>query len=132
MTRIFHWFLCERWIPCQASTFVLCLHYRPETVQCSTKDAHLWNNFPCIITLIRTKILVLCVVCMYTVHCTRCVVFMLCHCSIFKEKVPQGSFIKVFLKSHSNNNGISVGSIRYFIQEKYTQLLKKFPWNYSI
>ena len=33
-------FLCERWIPCQASTSVLCLHYRPETVQCSTKDAY--------------------------------------------------------------------------------------------
>ena len=33
-------FLCERWIPCQASTSVLCLHYRPEIVQCSTKDAH--------------------------------------------------------------------------------------------
>ena len=23
---------CERWIPCQASTSVMCLHYRPETV----------------------------------------------------------------------------------------------------
>ena len=32
-------FLCERWIPCQAVTSVLCLHYRPETVHCSTKDA---------------------------------------------------------------------------------------------
>ena len=31
-------FFCERWIPCQAS--VLCLHYRPETVHCSTKDAY--------------------------------------------------------------------------------------------
>ena len=47
-------FLCERWIPCQAVTSVLCLHYRPETVHCSTKDAytfeitsfalHLWWN----------------------------------------------------------------------------------------
>ena len=26
--------------PCQVSTSVLCLHYRPETVQCSTKDAY--------------------------------------------------------------------------------------------
>ena len=36
-------FLCKRWIPCQASTSVLCLHYRPEsqeTVHCSTKDAY--------------------------------------------------------------------------------------------
>ena len=33
-------FLCERWIPCQARTSVLCLHYRPETVHCSIKDAH--------------------------------------------------------------------------------------------
>ena len=33
-------FLCERWIPCQAVTSVLCLHYRPETVHCSTKDAY--------------------------------------------------------------------------------------------
>ena len=42
MTRIFHWFFCERWIPCQASTSVLCLHYRPETVhwKWSTKDAY--------------------------------------------------------------------------------------------
>ena len=40
MTRIFDWFFCERWIPCQASTSVLCLHYRPETVHCSSKDAY--------------------------------------------------------------------------------------------
>ena len=33
-------FLCERWIPCQAVTSVLCLHYRPETVHCSTKDMY--------------------------------------------------------------------------------------------
>ena len=33
-------FLCERLIPCQAMTSVLCLHYRPETVHCSTKDAY--------------------------------------------------------------------------------------------
>ena len=33
-------YLCERWIPCQASTSVLCLHYRSETVHCSTKDAY--------------------------------------------------------------------------------------------
>ena len=33
-------FLCERWIPCQALTSVLCLHYRPETVHCSTKDVY--------------------------------------------------------------------------------------------
>ena len=33
-------FLYERWIPCQAATSVLCLHYHPETVHCSTKDAH--------------------------------------------------------------------------------------------
>ena len=33
-------FLCERWIPCQAVTSALCLHYRPETVHCSTKDAY--------------------------------------------------------------------------------------------
>ena len=41
MTRIFHWlFLCERWIPCQAETSVLCLHYLPEKIHCSTKDAY--------------------------------------------------------------------------------------------
>ena len=28
------------WIPCQASSSVLCLHYRPETLDCSTKDAY--------------------------------------------------------------------------------------------
>ena len=33
-------YICERWIPCQASTSVLCLHYRPVTVHCSTKDAY--------------------------------------------------------------------------------------------
>ena len=33
-------FLCERWIPCQASTSFLGLHYRPETVHYSTKDAY--------------------------------------------------------------------------------------------
>ena len=33
-------FLCERWIPCQTVTSVLCLHYRLETVHCSTKDAY--------------------------------------------------------------------------------------------
>ena len=41
MSRIFHWFfLCERWIPYQASTSILSLHYRSETVHCSTKDAY--------------------------------------------------------------------------------------------
>ena len=33
-------FLCERWIPCQASPSVLCLHYRSVAVQYSTKDAY--------------------------------------------------------------------------------------------
>ena len=33
-------YLCERWVPYQASTSVLCLHYRPLTVHCSTKDAY--------------------------------------------------------------------------------------------
>ena len=33
-------FVCERWIPCQALTSVLCLHYRPGTVHCSTKDVY--------------------------------------------------------------------------------------------
>ena len=33
-------FLWERWIPSQALTSVLCLHYRPETVHCSTKDVY--------------------------------------------------------------------------------------------
>ena len=33
-------FLFERWIPCQASKSVLCLHYHPETVHCSTKDVY--------------------------------------------------------------------------------------------
>ena len=32
-------FLCERWIPCQAVTSVLGLDYRPGTGHCSTKDA---------------------------------------------------------------------------------------------
>ena len=38
--NIFLIFLCERWIPCQALPSVLCLHYRPETVHCSTKDVY--------------------------------------------------------------------------------------------
>ena len=33
-------YLCERWIPCQASTSILCLHYRPVTVHCGIKDAY--------------------------------------------------------------------------------------------
>ena len=33
-------FSFERWIPCQGSTSVLCLHYRPVTVHCSLKDAY--------------------------------------------------------------------------------------------
>ena len=45
-------FLCERWIPCQALTSVLCLHYRPETVHCSTKDVYTSEkNLPCITSL---------------------------------------------------------------------------------
>ena len=31
------------WMQCQAVTFVLCLHYRPETVHCSTKDAYTYE-----------------------------------------------------------------------------------------
>ena len=30
-------FFMWKWIPCQGVTSVLCLHYRPETVHCSTK-----------------------------------------------------------------------------------------------
>ena len=33
-------YLCERWIPCQASTSVLWLYYRPVRVHCSTEDAY--------------------------------------------------------------------------------------------
>ena len=33
-------FLFKRWIPCQASTSVLRLHYRPVTIHCSTKGAY--------------------------------------------------------------------------------------------
>ena len=40
MTEYFIDFLCERWIPCQAVTSVLCLLFRPKTVHCSTKDAY--------------------------------------------------------------------------------------------
>ena len=41
MTRIFYWlYMWIRWIPWQALTFVLCLHYRQETVHCSTKDVY--------------------------------------------------------------------------------------------
>ena len=36
-------FLCERWIPCQALTSVLCLHYCPERVHCSTKDVYTYE-----------------------------------------------------------------------------------------
>ena len=39
-TEYFIDFLCEKWIPCQAVTSVLCLHYRPETVHCSTKEVY--------------------------------------------------------------------------------------------
>ena len=50
-------FLCERWIPCQSLTSVLCLHYRPETGNCNTKKGvHLLNKFPCIITLGKTEV----------------------------------------------------------------------------
>ena len=46
----FHWFfLWERWIPCQAVTSVLCFHYRSALQY--KRCVHLWNNFPCIITL---------------------------------------------------------------------------------
>ena len=36
-------FFIEKWIPCQAVTSILCLHYRPETVHCSTKDAYTYE-----------------------------------------------------------------------------------------
>ena len=42
MTRIYHWFFYVKdgSRPCQALTSVLCLHYRSETVHCSTKDVY--------------------------------------------------------------------------------------------
>jgi len=43
-------FLCERWIPCQPVTSVLCLHYRDSTLQYK-RCVHLGHNFPCIITM---------------------------------------------------------------------------------
>ena len=40
MTRIFHWSFVWKWIPCQASTSVLCLLFRPKTVHCSAKNSY--------------------------------------------------------------------------------------------
>ena len=58
MTRIFHGFFCERWIQCQALTSVLCLHFHPEIVHCSTKDAYPSElTFLCIITLVHCILL---------------------------------------------------------------------------
>ena len=50
MARIFHYFIILRWIPCQVSTSVLCLHYRDSTLQYK-RSVHFGNKFPCIITL---------------------------------------------------------------------------------
>ena len=53
-------FLCEKWIQCQAVTSVLCLHYRPVTVHCSTKHAYtseitFWHCLDkCLILIIST------------------------------------------------------------------------------
>ena len=53
-------YLCERWIPCQASTSVLSLHHRPVTVHCMYKRCvHLWNNFPCIKSLVIKVVVIL-------------------------------------------------------------------------
>ena len=43
-------FLCERWIPCQAVTFVFTLTPRDSTLQYK-RCVHFWNNFPCITSL---------------------------------------------------------------------------------
>ena len=40
MTRIFHRLFVWKWIPCQASTSVLCLLFRPKTVHCSAKNSY--------------------------------------------------------------------------------------------
>jgi len=40
VTRIFHRLFLWKWIPCQTSTSVLCLLFRPKTVHCSTKNTY--------------------------------------------------------------------------------------------
>ena len=40
MTRIFHWFFMWKMDSMSGFYSVLCLHYRPVTVHCSTKDAY--------------------------------------------------------------------------------------------
>ena len=40
MNRIFHRLFVWKWIPCQASTTVLCLLFRPKTVHCSAKNSY--------------------------------------------------------------------------------------------
>ena len=53
-------FLCERWIPCQDPIsgcdirLVFILSPRDSTLQYK-RCVHIWNNFPCIITLIVPK-----------------------------------------------------------------------------
>ena len=52
-------FLCERWIPCQALTrlwHLSCVYITPKDSTLQYKRCvHLWNNFPCIITLVMFK-----------------------------------------------------------------------------
>ena len=52
LTRIFHWFLCKRWIPCHGCDIrlVFTLPPRVSTLQYK-RCVHVWNNFPYFITL---------------------------------------------------------------------------------
>ena len=58
MTRIFHRLFLWKWIPCQAVTIRLVFTFPPKdsTLQYK-KFVHLWNNFPCIITLRKLEFL---------------------------------------------------------------------------
>ena len=90
-------FLFKRWIPCQTSTSVLYLHYGPETVL-AVQKMHLWNNFPCILTL-QTPITTSLIILKYNTNCGKC--------SLIINKIYNLKF-ELEMRSHSHFSNVRI------------------------
>ena len=151
MTRIFHWFLCERWIPCQALTSVLCLHYRPETVHCS--ELHIscvkltmkkLSEKNTIRVIIRTTVSILHIFDQRKVSRLHCHLEKVNSLLYFKEKSLRDEYSEAISYSFSHKNvffpnvtlSLMFGCRRLYqyIKDNFNILVwivKKLFWNYK-
>ena len=87
MTRIFHWFFMWKMDPISG----LCLHYRPETIHCSTKDVYTSEKtFLALHPWVEGEIvhLAYCTVTVLSLYCTVTVLSLYCTVTVLSLYCP--------------------------------------------